>query len=310
MVYLRLSGLHYNDSRQIAKGKMMIQSMTAFARHNGQAPWGEFSWEVRSLNSRFVEISLRLPDNLREFEYELREMCRAYINRGKIECFLKVQQAPTAQTSVVVNQALVQSIVTACESLDSYNYPLQPLDPLKLLQWPGVTQQGSLSAETFKQEIFAGFTTCMSGLVTARELEGSVLTRFLLEHLRAITDEVKAIRAYVPQVIALNRKKMTARLDEMRLSVDAARIEQEMALLIQKCDITEELDRLSTHVAAITGVLTEGGVVGRRVDFLIQELHREANTITSKSVDAEMSGRAVELKVRIEQMREQIQNIE
>ena len=251
----------------------MVHSMTAFARVESAGTQGTLSWELRSVNSRYLEPHLRLPESLRDLE-------RA------------------------------AQLVAAAESIASLIKQPAALDPLKVLAWPGVLVADASDPQALNNQALVLFKQALQELKNGREREGAELARLISERLTAIEADVETLRELVPQMLATQRQKVLDRFADMKAELDPQRLEQEMVLLAQKSDVAEELDRLSTHILEVRRVLKSGGAAGRRLDFLMQELNREANTLGSKAFDPRSTQAAVNLKVLIEQMREQVQNIE
>lgn len=287
----------------------MTRSMTAFARQEAEHEWGSLSWEIRSVNHRYLEPHLRLPENLKELEGFLREKLRKTLSRGKVECTLRFN--PEAQVQqLVVNEGYAKEVIQAAESLQGMMKEHQPLDALELLRWPGVMQDVKLDMDLVKNSAKALFDNALDDLIEGRSREGVELANLINQRLDAISEIVKEVREKMPQILQNQRDNLSQRLEELKADLDETRIEQEIALIAQKADVDEEMDRLDTHVQEVRRVLKQKGPIGRRLDFLMQELNREANTLSSKSIVASTTQCAVELKVLIEQMREQIQNIE
>lgn len=288
----------------------MTRSMTAFTRQEAQQSWGSVAWEVRSVNHRYLEPHLRLPDNFRDLEIPLREKLRKKLSRGKVECTLRFVPEARSQT-LNIDQTYTQDLISAAQQVQALLPAEQaPLDPLEILRWPGVLQDASLDMDAVKAEVLALFDKGLDDLLEGRAREGKELAALINQRLDSISDIVKQVREKLPQILQLQRENLQNRLAEMKEELDPARLEQEMVMLAQKADVDEEMDRLDTHVQEVRRVLKQKGPIGRRLDFLMQELNREANTLSSKSIVAETTQCAVDLKVLIEQMREQIQNIE
>lgn len=287
----------------------MTRSMTAFARQEAEFEWGSLSWEIRSVNHRYLEPHLRLPDNLRELEGSLRESLRKTLSRGKVECTLRFN--PEARVKqLVVNEEFTNQVVSAAESVQLLLSEHRAIDPLELLRWPGVLQDAKLDMDIVKAAARTLFSQSLEDLLEGRKREGVELALLIEQRLDAISAIVVEVREKMPQILQAQRDNLKERLEELKVDLDEGRLEQEMALLAQKADVDEEMDRLATHVQEVRRVLKQKGPIGRRLDFLMQELNREANTLSSKSIVANTTQSAVELKVLIEQMREQIQNIE
>ncbi len=287
----------------------MTRSMTAFARQESQHSWGTLTWEVRSVNHRFLEPHLRLPEQLREIEGILRETLRKRLSRGKVECTLRFVPEAQAQT-LQVNESFARQLIAATEQMEQLMPASQTLNPLDLLRWPGVLQDVRIDMEQVKKEALNLFNNALDDLTKGREREGKELAALIEQRLDAISAVVIDVRAKLPLILKNQRDTLCARVADLGVDLDPQRLEQEIVLLAQKADVDEEMDRLNTHVQEVRRVLKQKEPVGRRLDFLMQELNREANTLSSKSIVTDTTQSAVELKVLIEQMREQIQNIE
>ena len=287
-----------------------VRSMTAFGRAEQNYATGTATWELRSVNHRYLEPHFRLPEAARPLETQLREKLRKQLSRGKLELGLSLKTSAGEEASLQVDEVLVRSLVNAAERVSAQLSPPAPINPLQVLQWPGVIAEPETDPEQQSQAILQAFSDALSQLCANREREGAELRRFIEARLTGIEEQVSKVRTLLPQILQAQREKLRARLEELLSELDADRIEQEMALLAQKADVDEELDRLEAHVTEARRVLAGGGAIGRRLDFLMQEFNREANTLSSKSVVTDTTQAAVELKVLIEQMREQVQNIE
>ena len=287
----------------------MTRSMTAFARQESQQSWGTLTWEVRSVNHRFLEPHLRIPEQLRELEGSLRETLRKRLSRGKVECMLRFVPEEQAQT-LQVNEAFAKQLLAATEQMEQLMPVSQTLNPLDLLRWPGVLQDVQIDMDEVKREALKLFNKAMDDLHAGREREGKELALLIEQRLDAISVVVTDVRTKLPQILLNQRNMLKTRVTDLGVDLDPQRLEQEVVLLAQKADVDEEMDRLDTHVQEVRRILKQKEPVGRRLDFLMQELNREANTLSSKSIVTDTTQSAVELKVLIEQMREQIQNIE
>ncbi len=287
----------------------MVHSMTAFARLERSGSYGTLSWELRSVNHRYLEPHLRLPEALRDLEGGVREALRQGLARGKVECTLRLNEAEHA-TRLDIDRARAAQLICAAEAVAALIRQPAPIDPLAVLAWPGVLASESADPAELQAEALALFHQTLEELRQGRAREGAALAALLEERLDAIDHEVVTLREQVPQMLALQRQKILERCRELAVEPDSSRLEQELVLLAQKSDVAEELDRLATHVREVRRVLAAGGAAGRRLDFLMQELNREANTLGSKAFDPRSTQAAVNLKVLIEQMREQVQNIE
>jgi len=287
----------------------MVHSMTAFARVERAGTQGTLIWELRSVNHRYLEPHLRLPDAFRDLEGAVRESLRQGISRGKVECTLRFTEE-NASKSLQVDQERARQLVEAAETVAGLIKNPAPLNPLAVLSWPGVLVADAADPQALNLEALGLFEDALAELKNGRNREGAELARLINERLDNMSQEVTTLRALVPQMLAAQRQKILDRFSDMQAELDPQRLEQEMVLLAQKSDVAEELDRLSTHVTEVRRVLKSGGAAGRRLDFLMQELNREANTLGSKAFDPRSTQSAVNLKVLIEQMREQVQNIE
>ncbi|MBZ9539608.1 YicC family protein [Modicisalibacter tunisiensis] len=287
----------------------MAYSMTAFSRQTRDADWGSLQLELRSVNQRYLEPHFRLPDTLRDLEPAFREVLRRRLARGKVECSLRFDPATGGET-LSVNRERLAELARALHEVRA-ELPDAPLpDALALLDHPGVVDARGIDLDTVKQAARALFDTALDDLIDDRAREGERLAELIQQRLDAVRVQVAEVRSLMPTILERQRTQLTERLDALKAELDPQRLEAEIALLAQKADVDEELDRLETHVTEVERQLKQKGPVGRRLDFLMQELNREANTLSSKAVVAESTRCAVELKVLIEQMREQIQNIE
>mgnify|MGYP003624359598 FL=1 len=287
----------------------MIQSMTAYARIEHKAQWGTASWEIRSVNQRYLETYLRLPEQFRSFEPVLRDRLRKRLNRGKIEVNLRYELADNSSNELQLNQALAKQLLSAANWLKQ-EAEQGELSLTDVLRWPGVLSAAEQDMDSIGADLMIAFDSAIDQFIEARGREGEAIKDMLLTRLDGVMEQVKVVRDHMPTVMQYQRDKLTNRLADIAGELDPARIEQEMVLLAQKQDVAEEMDRLEAHVAEARRILKKGGSEGRRLDFMMQEFNRESNTLASKSISAEITSAAVELKVLIEQMREQIQNVE
>ncbi|MDP6183324.1 MAG: YicC/YloC family endoribonuclease [Gammaproteobacteria bacterium] len=288
----------------------MLFSMTAFARCTREGEVGRITWEMRSVNHRYAEIYFRMPEDFRGLESDLRTILLDRLKRGKIDCNLRVEPNETTTNSLVVNQTLARSVVTAAGQIASMTVDGGAPDPMEILKWPGVLKVEKLDAQQISLEIRRAFEDAVDQLVATRRREGEKLDDLIGQRCDGIAAQVTALRTRVPEIMDLIHERYVQRLQDYLQDLDKGRVEQECALLMQKLDVAEELDRLDAHVEEVRRVLEQGSPAGRRLDFLMQELNREANTVGSKSSHIDTSTASVELKVLIEQMREQIQNVE
>ena len=288
----------------------MLRSMTAFARREQTSAWGAITWELRSVNHRYLETSLRLPEALRGLETLVREHVSAALSRGKVEGTLKLQTTGATAAAITLNLPMVERLLEVAGELEHWMGPGTGLRLIDMLRWPGVVNEAEPDLEEIKTAILDCLHTALAELVATREREGERTADLLRQRSAALRVQVKQVRARRPEVLARWRDKLLSRLADIPVDADPGRLEQELTLIAQRLDVDEELERLDTHLDEIDAVLRRNEPVGRRLDFLMQELNREANTLSSKSADADTTRAAVELKVLIEQMREQIQNIE
>lgn len=286
-----------------------IASMTAFACKTQETRWGLLTWEIRSVNHRYLEISLRVPDFLRDLEKNIRDQMQSYLSRGKIEAILRFQPGEEVPVDVVVNQILIKQLAEATKNVMQY-FPQAQVDAMSILSWPGILQTKEVNVDAINKMILDLLEETLQELLACRQREGNSMLHYLQERLATVKQQLQLIQQQQPIILAASRQKILARLEEITTNLDKDRLEQEMVWLTQKADIAEELQRAEAHLTEVVRVLKQGGVVGRRLDFLMQELNREANTLGSKSMDAESTQAVVEIKVQIEQMREQVQNIE
>ncbi|OBX04250.1 hypothetical protein QV06_07485 [Gallibacterium genomosp. 3] len=286
----------------------MIYSMTAFARQEIQAEWGSAVWEIRSVNQRYLETFFRLPEQFRSLENTLRESLRQRLSRGKIECNLRVEISHSS-TGLNLNRELAAQVI---DSLRWIKDELQQgeINPIDVLRYPGVVDDPSVDLDEITQEILQGFDTLLTDFIAMRAREGEKLAEAISSRLEGIQTEVNFVRQKMPEILQWQRERLLQRFEEVQLQLEPTRLEQEMILLAQRVDVAEELDRLEMHIKETKDILRKGGVVGRRLDFMMQELNRESNTLASKSINTDVTNSAVTLKVLIEQMREQVQNIE
>lgn len=290
-------------------GQPMIQSMTAYARIEHKAQWGTASWEIRSVNQRYLETYLRLPEQFRSFEPVLRDRLRKRLSRGKVEVNLRYELADNSNNELQLNQALAKQLLGAATWLKQ-EAGQGDVNLTDILRWPGVLASGEQDMDAIGADLMTAFDSAIDQFIEARGREGEAIKDMLLSRLEGVSEQIAVVREHMPTVMLYQREKLTNRLAEIKGELDPARIEQEMVLLAQKQDVAEEMDRLEAHVAEARRILKKGGSEGRRLDFMMQEFNRESNTLASKSISTEITSAAVELKVLIEQMREQIQNVE
>ena len=290
----------------------MLKSMTAFASGDVQTEFGRFTCEIRSVNQRFLDITLRQPDFLRKAEGEIRKLVGKYLNRGKVEIFIKYYPNPDADIEdLSVNMPLLSQLLECSSEIQNKVININTdFNTMDLLKWPQIIIQTPKNTAKMEQSAIELIEDVVKSLIEARVREGESLKAVLLEKLDTIIETRNIVEKHIPEIQQSLKERLLAKLDEMKIDCNEERFEQELALLLQKSDIIEETDRLNTHIQEIQRVIDLDEPVGRRLDFLIQELHREANTIGSKSATVLTSQSSIDMKVAIEQMREQIQNIE
>jgi uncharacterized protein (TIGR00255 family) len=289
----------------------MIRSMTGFARAGADGPGARLRWEIRSVNHRYLDLQLRLPDGLRPIEEQCRAIVAAGPRRGKVDATLTVTLEASARPQPEVDQAAARRLLEQVKDVSHDIERPADIDPLGVLRWPGVLKEPEeAELESLFPAARESLTAAVAELQAARAREGEKILAMLEARCGEILEHVAAVRARLPEVLRDIRSKLTERIAALDLTANPERLEQELALLATKLDVSEELDRLDAHVAEVRDTFGKDEPIGRRLDFLIQELNREANTLASKSADTQTTRLAVELKVAIEQMREQVQNVE
>ena len=288
----------------------MTLSMTAFSRQQQEQEWGSLTWEIRSVNHRYLETSVRLPESFRGLENGVREEVRKRLTRGKVECALRFQSEAKISSDLHLNTKLIQQLVQANNEIEKITGTSISLNNMEVLRWPGVIEEQDFDKTSIEKQALSLFSAALDDLVATREREGAELQGFIKQRIDSVREIVISIRNKMPEILAKQKQNILDRLADLQAELEPTRLEQEVSLLTQKADVEEELDRLDSHLNEVERVLGTKGQKGRRLDFLMQELNREANTLSSKSIVVETTVNAVELKVLIEQMREQIQNIE
>ncbi len=288
----------------------MIASMTAFARAETTGEWGAAVWELRTVNFRYLDISVRLPEDLRALDPGVRESVGARLARGKVDCTLRYHRAGTAAQSLRINTALVNQLVHASNEVESLIGEHKPLQPIDVLRWPGVIEPAPLDVDSASGAVMAALDSALGDIVETRRREGEKILGMLEQRYIEVEQVTRRVREWLPEVQRGARDRLAARLGEIKENLDTDRLEQEMVIFASKTDVAEELDRLDAHCQELRHVLASDKPAGRRLDFLMQEMNREANTLGSKSADNATTRASVDLKVLIEQMREQIQNVE
>ena len=288
----------------------MTASMTAFCRIQTDMPEGSLVWEIRSVNHRYLDIHLKLPEELRLLETGCREMINSRLNRGRIDAMLKLEQTNKSGSELVLNPEALSALAGAIDRVSAQMDNIGPINPCEALRWPGVLQEPVSDIESIGNIALKALNDAVAELLESRQREGDRMQQLILERIDSARQIVADLRAHLPDIELGIQQRWQRRLGELGEEVDPARMAQELALLLTRNDVSEELDRLDTHFDEVSRVLEGDKAAGRRLDFLMQELNREANTLGSKSVDMRNTNAAVELKVLIDQMREQVQNIE
>jgi uncharacterized protein (TIGR00255 family) len=287
----------------------MIRSMTGFARRERQFPWGLLAWELKTVNHRFLEMGCRLPEEFRAAESEFRQAIAGSVRRGKVECSLHFRPAQAAG-ALEVDTELLSSLIQRAQAIASQTGSAARIDVLDVLRWPGVIRDGSRDPAPMIAAAHALLAEALAELARFRDSEGGRLRDALEQRCAGLIEFAARVTDRLPEVRARMRAKLLERIAQLVSDVDQNRLEQELAILAQRMDVDEEIDRLRGHVTEVRKTFGGQEPAGRRLDFLMQELNREANTLSSKSQDIETTRAAVDMKVLIEQMREQVQNIE
>ncbi len=287
----------------------MICSMTGFARKEYKAEWGTAVWEIRSVNQRYLETFYRIPENFRALEPALRDRLRKKLQRGKVECSLRISFNEANGAGFNVNKDLAKQLIEAAQwaSEQGANGAINPTD---ILRWPGVMTTVEADMDSIQKELLDLFDNALKEFIQSRASEGENMKMLIAQRLTGIGEQAEKVEKHMPEILEWQKDRIRNKFADAQIELDDTRVEQEMILIAQKSDVAEEIDRLRSHVTETNKILKQGGAVGRRLDFMMQEFNREANTLGSKSINTDVTQIAVELKVLIEQMREQIQNIE
>lgn len=288
----------------------MLKSMTAFSRQEEVNQWGTIVWEVRSVNHRYLDLSIRIPEELRNIEPKARELLNAKLSRGKVEASLRYKPGDLSGGEIVVNETMAQQVVEAARAVQQMVGDTDSLSAIEVLRWPGVVGQAEMDLGPLQKQVLDLLSTTIDDYLLTRGREGDKTATMLSDRCDAIEKIIAQVRVLRPQAIERQRNKLIGRIEELDTEHDSGRLEQELVYIAQRLDVDEELDRLTAHLSELQDILQRDEPVGRRLDFLVQEFNREANTLSSKSADAETTALSVDLKVLIEQMREQVQNIE
>ena len=288
----------------------MLHSMTGFARESAETDLGTLTWEIRAVNHRYLDVQFKLPEDLRPKEQALRQRASAVLGRGKVECALFFRRAFDQDSELRIDTGMVELIGHRISDLTAKLPNVAAVNPIEILRWPGVVQQAELELEPLFEAAAALLDKTLTAITEMRASEGARIAEMLESRCDEIASIAQLVRRRMPEVLAATRAKQQERIDALDVEADPARLEVELALVATKLDVDEELDRLESHLVEIRDAIAAEKPVGRRLDFLMQELNREANTLASKSADTETTRAAVDLKVLVEQMREQIQNVE
>ena len=286
----------------------MIHSMTAYARREVKGEWGTGVWEIRSVNQRYLETFIRAPEQFRGMEPVIRERLRKHLQRGKVEVYLKFSANPAHVGELSINETLAEQLINSAKWVQQHSQG--EINPVDILRWPGVMEAQEIDLDVVNKALLVGFNELIEDFKAARASEGNNLQTMITTRLDTILEQVAIVETHMPEVAKWQREKLNAKLEDLKTDIDENRLEQELIYLAQKQDVAEELDRLKSHVTETHKIIKKGGACGRRLDFMMQEFNRESNTLASKSINTDITNAAVELKVLIEQMREQIQNIE
>lgn len=288
----------------------MIRSMTGFARRERQGPWGTLVCELRTVNHRYLEISLRLPEDLKALDNDVRQAISAALRRGKVDANLYLKSAAGTQRSMQLDTQLLEELMARVAEVRKLNAADASFSPLDLLRWPGVIREAEIDTKPVLVAALEVVREALTELNDMRNREGQRIRDLLLSRCTSMAAQVRIVKTRLPEVSQRVRERILERIAQLGVTPDNERLEQELVLFAHKMDVDEEMDRLTGHLQEVTAALESAEPAGRRLDFLMQELNREANTLSSKSQDAETTRAAVDMKVMIEQMREQVQNVE
>lgn len=288
----------------------MTASMTAFSRNHMSTNWGQLIWEIRSVNHRYLDISFRLPEPFRMIEEAVREKINLQLARGKVECCLRFQIDKNQPGTMSINIGLVDRLTEMSNEIEKRIHESSSIGVTDILSWPGVISDEGIDYDSLATDAVTLLDDALKELVSNRQREGERLAKMVDTRLITIGEQVDAVRSILPEITSAFRTRLESRLSELKDAMDPGRLEQEVVIFANKSDVAEELDRLESHITETRHALSSIKPVGRRLDFLMQEMNREANTLGSKSSDIRVTKASIELKVLIEQIREQIQNIE
>jgi len=288
----------------------MLYSMTGFSRLTHQTELAEFTIELKSVNHRFLDLSIFLPEGFGQLDILWRNYIRDKLNRGRIECSLKVLWQSQMNEGLPLDRDLIHQLLTATRQINEMAPNLSSASAVDILKWPGVINPALFNLNHLQQNIMDALTEAVDILINVRAVEGDQIKLFIQQRLTKINEVVAIVRAELPKLIELQQQRIQKKFAEAQVQLDPERLAQEMVLFAQRMDVAEELDRLTMHIKAVQDLLNQGGRIGRKLDFMMQELNRETNTLGSKSLSADITQQVVSMKVYIEEMREQIQNLE
>lgn len=288
----------------------MTNSMTAFSRCDDEQAWGSLVWELRSVNHRYLDVAIKLPEELRSLENSLRQKLATFVRRGKIECYLRYKPNVSQQSEIAVNETYARAVLDACQKINKMLHQPSEMNVIDVLKWPGVIVDAETDLKPVLDTSLNLFEMALKDLIENRKSEGQRLQKMLQQRCSAMAEIIKSERNRRPQLLQQTRDKLLNKLQELNANYEQDRLEQELVYIAQKMDVDEELDRMESHFSEVEKILNSQEPIGRRLDFIMQEFNREANTLGSKSTDIQTTRASVELKVLIEQMREQVQNIE
>ncbi|MCK5648222.1 MAG: YicC family protein [Gammaproteobacteria bacterium] len=296
----------------------MVKSMTAYARQEEKLPWGSIAIELRSVNHRFLEMSVKIPDELRTLEMKIRDRVKAKLKRGKLDLMVRLTVQQEGAQHIGFNRELAEQLAKTLHDIDKLIYNAAPVQAVDILNWPGVIDSQNIDQQAINEAILPLLDTVLEELLEGKKREGNALQQMIVQRSNDMRAVIAMVRNKMPEILQAQRERLEEKLHSLKVAfsseADNNRLEQEMVFIAQKADVAEEMDRLDTHLDEINRTMTHTAktdeAIGRRLDFLMQELNREANTLGSKSISNATTQASVELKVLIEQMREQIQNIE
>lgn len=288
----------------------MIVSMTAYGRRAVSQTWGQATWELRSVNHRYLDLNFKMPESFREWESEWRTLVGQTVFRGKLDCYLTFLPSAASAPRLQINTDLANQLIASCHALGEHQGVTPSIKAIEILRWPDVISTQARDLSNLKAPLTQLLTQALEDLTDTRKREGQQLAHILKAKLNLVLSQIALVKERLPLCLSAQKQKLTQKLSDVSASLDPQRLEQELVLFAQRIDVEEEVERLFTHVNEVMRTLDEKGAMGRRLDFLMQEMNREANTLGAKAADSVITAASIELKVLIEQMREQIQNVE